>query len=171
VISITDGQIFLESELFFSGVRPAINVGVSVSRVGGNAQIKAMKAVAGRLKLDLAQYREVQAFAQFASDLDKATQAQLQRGARMVELLKQPQFHPVPVAQQVLAIYAGSSGAMDDVPVADVRRFESEFLAFMADKYPEVAESIRLSGAMSDETQNTLKKAVADFKAGFKPSA
>jgi F-type H+-transporting ATPase subunit alpha len=171
VISITDGQIFLESDLFYSGVRPAINVGISVSRVGGNAQIKAMKAVAGRLKLDLAQYREVQAFAQFASDLDKATQAQLQRGARMVELLKQPQFHPVPVAQQVLAIYAGSSGAMDDVPVADVRRFESEFLAFMADKYPEVAESIRLSGAMSDETQNTLKKAVADFKAGFKPSA
>jgi F-type H+-transporting ATPase subunit alpha len=171
VISITDGQIFLESDLFYSGVRPAINVGISVSRVGGNAQIKAMKAVAGRLKLDLAQYREVQAFAQFASDLDKATQAQLQRGARMVELLKQPQFHPVPVEQQVLAIYAGSSGAMDDVPVADVRRFESEVLAFMADKYPEVAEGIRLSGAMSDETQNTLKKAVADFKANFKPSA
>jgi F-type H+-transporting ATPase subunit alpha len=170
VISITDGQIFLEADLFYSGVRPAINVGISVSRVGGNAQIKAMKAVAGRLKLDLAQYREVQAFAQFASDLDKATQAQLQRGARMVELLKQPQFHPVPVEQQVVVIFAGAGGYLDDVPVPDVRRFESELLAFVADKYPEVLETIRLTGAMNDDAQNTLKKAVADFKAGFKPS-
>jgi len=171
VISITDGQIFLESDLFYSGVRPAINVGISVSRVGGNAQVKAMKGVAGRLKLDLAQYREVQAFAQFASDLDKATQAQLQRGARMVELLKQPQFSPVPVAQQVIAIFAASNGYLDDVPVADVRRFETELLAFVADKYPEIAEGIRLTGAMNDDAQTTLKKAIEAFKAGFKPSA
>jgi len=171
VISITDGQIFLESDLFYSGVRPAINVGISVSRVGGNAQVKAMKAVAGRLKLDLAQYREVQAFSQFASDLDKATQAQLQRGARMVELLKQPQFQPVPVEKQVIAIFAGTGGFLDDVPVPDVRRFESDLMAFMADKYPEVAEGIRLTGAMTDETQNTLKKAIGEFKAAFKPSA
>jgi len=171
VISITDGQIFLESDLFYSGVRPAINVGISVSRVGGNAQIKAMKSVAGKLKLDLAQYREVQAFAQFASDLDKATQAQLQRGARMVELLKQPQFNPLPVEQQVIVIYAGMSGALDDLPIADVRRFESGFAAFASDKYPEIAENVRLSGALSADGEATLKKAIAEFKAGFTPSA
>jgi F-type H+-transporting ATPase subunit alpha len=170
VISITDGQIFLEADLFYSGVRPAINVGISVSRVGGSAQIKAMKAVAGKLKLDLAQYREVQAFSQFASDLDKATQAQLQRGARMVELLKQPQFQPMAVEQQVIVIFAGQSGAIDDLPIADVRRFEAGLLEFVADKYPEIAETIRLSSALTDETQATLKKAIADFKAGFKTS-
>ncbi len=171
VISITDGQIFLESDLFYSGVRPAINVGISVSRVGGNAQIKAMKAVAGKLKLDLAQYREVQAFAQFASDLDKTTQAQLQRGARMVELLKQPQFQPLAVELQVIVIYAGMSGALDDVPVADVRRFESGFAAFAAEKYPEIAESIRMTGAMSKEIEGALKNAIAEFKNGFAVTA
>jgi F-type H+-transporting ATPase subunit alpha len=171
VISITDGQIFLEADLFYSGVRPAINVGISVSRVGGNAQIKAMKAVAGKLKLDLAQYREVQAFAQFASDLDKTTQAQLQRGARMVELLKQPQFQPMPVEKQVIVIFAGMSGFLDDIAVADVRRFETGLQEFIAEKYPDMAETIRLSGALTDDTQNTLKKAIAEFKSGFKSTA
>jgi F-type H+-transporting ATPase subunit alpha len=171
VISITDGQIFLEADLFYSGVRPAINVGISVSRVGGNAQIKAMKAVAGKLKLDLAQYREVQAFAQFASDLDKTTQAQLQRGARMVELLKQPQFQPMPVEKQVIVIFAGMSGFLDDIAVADVRRFETGLQDFIAEKYPDMAETIRLSGALTDDTQNTLKKAIGEFKSGFKSSA
>jgi F-type H+-transporting ATPase subunit alpha len=170
VISITDGQIFLEADLFYSGVRPAINVGISVSRVGGNAQIKAMKAVAGKLKLDLAQYREVQAFAQFASDLDKTTQAQLQRGARMVELLKQPQFQPMPVEKQVIVIFAGMSGFLDDIAVADVRRFETGLQDFIAEKYPDMAETIRLSGALTDDTQSTLKKAIAEFKSRFKSS-
>src|SRR5207248_7939371 len=136
-------RIFLETDLFYAGVRPAMNVGISVSRVGGNAQVKAMKSVAGKLKLELAQYREVQAFAQFASDLDKSTQNQLQRGARMVELLKQPQFNPMPVELQVISIYAGSSGYLDDVPVEAVRKFETDLHAFMADKYPDVAETIR----------------------------
>jgi F-type H+-transporting ATPase subunit alpha len=171
VISITDGQIFLEADLFYSGVRPAINVGISVSRVGGNAQIKAMKSVAGKLKLDLAQYREVQAFAQFASDLDKATQAQLQRGARMVELLKQPQYSPLSVDQQVIGIYAGQGGYMDDLAIADVQRFERELLVFVADKYPDVAENIKRTGALSDETANTLKKAIEEFKSGFRVTA
>ena len=167
VISITDGQIFLETDLFYAGVRPAMNVGISVSRVGGNAQVKAMKAVAGKLKLELAQYREVQAFAQFASDLDRATQMQLQRGARMVELLKQPQFQPMAVEDQVISIYAGSGGFLDDVPVESVRKFETELHAFIADKYPEVPETIRTTGAMSDTTQATLTKALEEFKATF----
>ncbi|MEP6755763.1 MAG: F0F1 ATP synthase subunit alpha, partial [Chthonomonadales bacterium] len=153
------------------GVRPAINVGISVSRVGGNAQIKAMKSVAGKLKLDLAQYREVQAFAQFASDLDKTTQNQLQRGARMVELLKQPQFQPMPVATQVITIFAGMSGFLDDLPIADVRRFETDLFAFLTEKYPEIDETIRLSGALTDDTQATLKQAITEFKSGFKTSA
>ena len=139
VISITDGQIFLESDLFNSGVRPAVNVGISVSRVGGNAQTKAMKDknVAGQLKLQLAQFREVQAFSQFASDLDKATQAQLARGLRLVEVLKQPQYQPLPLERQVPIIYAANTGALDDLPVDSIRRFEAEFLAFLGKKYPE----------------------------------
>ena len=128
VISITDGQIYLEPDLFYAGVRPAVNVGISVSRVGGNAQIKAMRQVAGRLRLDLAPYRELAAFAQFGSDLDKSTQAQLTRGERMVELLKQEQYVPMPVEQQVISIFAGGNGYLDDLPVEAVRRFETEFL-------------------------------------------
>lgn len=167
VISITDGQIFLETDLFNAGIRPAINVGISVSRVGGNAQVRAMKSVAGRLRLDLAQYREVQAFAQFASDLDRATQAQLQRGARMVRLLIQPQYQPMPVEQQVISIFAGYNGYLDDIPVDAVTRFEKELLAFVAEKYPEIPETIRRTGVLSEETETTLRKAIEEFKAGF----
>jgi F-type H+/Na+-transporting ATPase subunit alpha len=169
VISITDGQIFLESDLFNSGVRPAVNVGISVSRVGGNAQTKAMKAVAGKLKLDLAQFREVQAFSQFASDLDKSTQAQLARGLRFVEILKQPPYSPLPLQKQVAAIYAANNGYLDDLPVASVRRFEAEFLAFLADKYPDVLETIGRDKALSDTTSGTLNTALGDFKTIFKP--
>jgi len=168
VISITDGQIFLESDLFFSGVRPAINVGISVSRVGGNAQTKAMKKVAGRLRLDLAQYRELAAFAQFGSDLDKSTQAQLTRGQRMVELLKQGQFVPMTVDQQVMVLYAGTQGHLDDIPVEAVRRFEVEFLAFMAEKYPDVAAVIAKDNDLSDATITKLTAGIAAFKAQFK---
>ena len=170
VISITDGQIFLESDLFNSGVRPAINVGISVSRVGGNAQTKAMKNknVGGQLKLQLAQFREVQAFSQFASDLDKATQAQLARGLRLVEVLKQPQYQPLPLEKQVPIIYAANTGALDDVPVDAVRRFEAEFNAFLADKYPEVPETIARDKTLDDTTIDALKKAIADFKGQFK---
>ncbi len=170
VISITDGQIFLESDLFNSGVRPAINVGISVSRVGGSAQTKAMKDknVGGQLKLQLAQFREVQAFSQFASDLDKATQAQLARGLRLVEVLKQPQYQPLPLEKQVPIIYAANTGALDDVPVEAVRRFEKEFIAFLADKYPEVPETIARDKALSETTVDALKNAIADFKAQFK---
>jgi F-type H+-transporting ATPase subunit alpha len=168
VISITDGQIFLESDLFFSGVRPAINVGISVSRVGGNAQTKAMKKVAGRLRLDLAQYRELAAFAQFGSDLDKSTQAQLTRGQRMVELLKQGQFVPMTVDQQVMVLYAGTQGHLDDVPVEAVRRFEKEFLEFMAAKYPDVAAMIAKDKDLADATTAKLNAGIAEFKAQFK---
>jgi len=168
VISITDGQIFLESDLFFSGVRPAINVGISVSRVGGNAQTKAMKKVAGRLRLDLAQYRELAAFAQFGSDLDKSTQAQLTRGQRMVELLKQGQFVPMTVDQQVMVLYAGTQGHLDSIPVEAVRRFESEFLAFMAQKYPDAAAAIAKDNDLSDATTQKLNAGIAEFKAQFK---
>jgi F-type H+/Na+-transporting ATPase subunit alpha len=167
VISITDGQIFLESDLFNSGVRPAVNVGISVSRVGGNAQTKAMKAVAGKLKLDLAQFREVQAFSQFASDLDKATQAQLARGLRFVEILKQPPYSPLPLQNQVAAIYAANNGYLDSLPVTSVRRFESEFIAFLGDKYPEILETIGRDKALSPETSGTLNKALEDFKTVF----
>ena len=170
VISITDGQIFLEGDLFNSGVRPAINVGISVSRVGGNAQTKAMKDknVAGRLKLELAQFREVQAFAQFASDLDKATQAQLGRGLRLVELLKQPQYQPYSLEKQVPAIFAGTGGFLDDVPVEAVRRFEQEFLAFIAEKYPEIQETIARDKTLSETVQQNLRTALTDFKSKFK---
>ena len=168
VISITDGQIFLETDLFYAGVRPAINVGVSVSRVGGNAQIKAMKQVAGRLRLDLARYREVLAFAQFATDLDKATQEQLNRGARLTEILKQPQYHPMPVEQQVMIIYAGNSGYLDDVPLDKVKDFERDFLRFMTDKYPDVGLQIKNSKVLSPETEELLKKAITEFKEQYK---
>ena len=164
VISITDGQIFLESDLFYAGVRPAINVGVSVSRVGGNAQIKAMKQVAGRLRIDLARYREVLVFAQFATDLDKATQSQLNRGSKLTEILKQPQFQPMPAEQQVVILYAANSGYLDDVPIRNVKEWESEFLRFMKASYPDVAVQIKSSKVLSETTEELLKKAIADFK-------
>ena len=167
VISITDGQIFLESELFYSGIRPAINVGLSVSRVGGSAQIKAMKSVAGTLRLDLAQYRELAAFAQFGSDLDKATKAQLDRGARMTEVLKQGQYAPLPVEKQVMSLYAATKGYVDDIPVHDVTRFEKELLAYLAANAPEIGESIRTEKKITDETEALLKKAIVDFKDTF----
>jgi F-type H+-transporting ATPase subunit alpha len=168
VISITDGQIFLEGDLFYSGVRPAINVGISVSRVGGNAQIKGMRQVAGRLRLDLAQYRALAAFAQFGSDLDKATQAQITRGERMVELLKQGQFTPMAVEHQVISIWAGTNGYLDDLPVAAIRKFESEWLAFIGKQYPELPHNVRTAKQMSDEDQKRLHEACKAFKAQFK---
>ena len=167
VISITDGQIFLETDLFNSGVRPAINVGRSVSRVGGNAQIKAMKSVAGNLRLSLSQYRDLEAFAAFASDLDAASRAQLDRGARLVELLKQPQYSPFPVEEQVVSIWAGSNGYLDDVPVEDVGRFESEFLDFLRRSHAGILGSIRESLALSEDTVTALKDAVEEFRKGF----
>lgn len=167
VISITDGQIYLESELFYSGIRPAINVGLSVSRVGGSAQIKAMKSVAGTLRLDLAQYRELAAFAQFGSDLDKATKAQLDRGARMTEVLKQGQYAPLPVEKQVMSLYAATKGYIDDIPVHDVTRFEKEFLAYLAANAPELGDSIRTEKKITDATEAALKKAISTFKDTF----
>ena len=168
VISITDGQIFLEGDLFYSGVRPAINVGISVSRVGGNAQIKAMRQVAGRLRLDLAQYRALAAFAQFGADLDKTTQAQITRGERMVELLKQGQFTPMPVEQQVVAIWAGTNGYLDDVVVGAVRKFENEWLAFLDAKYAEITHNIKTSKAISGDDEKRLHEACKAFKSQFK---
>jgi F-type H+-transporting ATPase subunit alpha len=168
VISITDGQIFLEPDLFFSGVRPAINVGISVSRVGGSAQVKGMKAVAKSLKLDLAQYREVQAFSQFASDLDKTTRAQLDRGARLVEVLKQAQGQPMPVEQQITIIYVGFKGYLDDVAVADVQKFEQQFHPFMAENYPDIMEKVRRTKDLDKDTEQALVKAIEAFKAQFK---
>ncbi len=164
VISITDGQIFLESDLFFSGVRPAINVGISVSRVGGSAQIKAMKSVAGRLRIDLAQYRELEAFSAFASDLDAATKRQLDRGARTVEVLKQGQYRPMVVEEQVVIIYAVTNGFIDDVPVNRVREWETGFHAYMAAQYPQVGEALRREKAMSKATEAMLKLAIAAYK-------
>ena len=164
VISITDGQIFLEADLFNAGIRPAINVGNSVSRVGGSAQIKAMKSVAGTLRLDLAQYRELAAFAQFGSDLDKATQAQLARGQRLTEILKQPQYQPMPVEKQVLIIWAATSGFLDDVPVDQARRFETELASFIENSHPGVLNDLREKKALTDEIKNELKTAITDFK-------
>jgi len=163
-------QIFLETDLFNSGVRPAINVGISVSRVGGNAQIKAMKQVAGRLRLDLAQYRELEAFAAFGSDLDKASKAQLERGARLVELLKQAQYTPYSVERQVVSIWAGTSGQLDDVPVQDIRKFERDFLEYVGHTHKGVFESILQSGQLSDDTIESLKSALEDFKKQFETS-
>jgi F-type H+-transporting ATPase subunit alpha len=171
VISITDGQIFLETDLFNSGVRPAINVGRSVSRVGGDAQTKAMKKVAGGIKLALSQYRDLEAFASFASDLDAASRAQLDRGARLVELLKQPQYTPYPVEDQVASIWAGTNGYLDDVPVEDVGRFESEFLDYLKRSRSGVLDAIRETGQLSDDTVTALKDAVEEFKKGFETSA
>jgi F-type H+-transporting ATPase subunit alpha len=168
VISITDGQIFLEGDLFYSGVRPAINVGISVSRVGGNAQVKAMRQVAGRLRLDLAQYRALAAFAQFGSDLDKATLAQLTRGERMVELLKQGQFQPMAVEHQVCSIWSGTNGYLDDVPVHAVRRFETEWLAFLEKSYGEIPHDIKTAKVISPENDKKLHEACKAFKAQFK---
>jgi F-type H+-transporting ATPase subunit alpha len=167
VISITDGQCFLETDLFNQGVRPAINVGVSVSRVGGAAQIKAMKEVAGSLRLDLSQYRELESFAAFASDLDEASKAQLERGARLVELLKQPQYSPLSVEDQVVAIFLGTRGHLDSVPVADVSRFESELLEHLRGANSGILTDIRTSQKLSEETETALNNAVADFKRGF----
>jgi F-type H+-transporting ATPase subunit alpha len=167
VISITDGQIFLETDLFNSGVRPAINVGRSVSRVGGDAQIKAMKTVAGGLKLALSQYRDLEAFASFASDLDAASRAQLDRGARLVELLKQPQYAPMPVERQVVSVWMGTNGYLDDVPIDDVARFESEFLADVARTHQGIYDSIRETGKLSDDTATALKDAIEQFRRGF----
>lgn len=170
VISITDGQCFLESDLFNQGVRPAINVGISVSRVGGDAQIKAMKQVAGTLRLALSQYRDLEAFAAFASDLDAASRAQLDRGARLVELLKQPQGSPFPVEQEVVSVWSGTSGELDDVPVADVRRFEREFLDYVEREESGLLASIRETGKLSDDGLTALKNAITEFKKGFQTS-
>ena len=167
VISITDGQIFLETDLFNSGVRPAINVGRSVSRVGGDAQIKAMKKVAGGLKLALSQYRDLEAFASFASDLDPASRAQLDRGARLVELLKQPQYSPLAVERQVVVVWAGTSGFLDDVPVEDVARFEEEFLDSVQRNHKGIYDAIRETGELSDDTTTALKDAIDEFRKEF----
>jgi len=164
VISITDGQIYLASDLFYSGIRPAINVGLSVSRVGGAAQIKTMKQVAGTLRLDLAQYRELAAFSQFGSELDKATQAQLARGARMVELLKQEQYKPMPVADQVLSLFAGVNGFLDDVPIKKVREFEAGLLEYIKDKHPKVREEVVSKKKIDDEFAGQLKQIIGEFK-------
>ena len=164
VISITDGQIYLEGDLFYANIRPAINPGISVSRVGGNAQIKAMKQVAGRLRLEYAQYRELAAFAQFGSDLDQATQRQLARGERIVEVLKQPQFQPVSVEKQIAIIYAVTNGYLDDVPVADVSRWEQDFYHFMDAKHSGVLESIRRGKVLDDAITESLKAALAEFR-------
>ncbi len=171
VISITDGQCFLESDLFNSGVRPAINVGISVSRVGGSAQTKAIKRVAGRLRLDLAQYRELEAFAAFGSDLDAASKAQLDRGARLVELLKQPQYSPFSMADAVISVWAGTTGKMDDVPVEDIRRFESEFLAYAHREAAAAVSELASTNVLSDETVATLETTIANFKKTFTTKA
>jgi F-type H+-transporting ATPase subunit alpha len=164
VISITDGQIYLEPDLFFAGVRPAVNVGISVSRVGGNAQVKAMKKIAGSLRLDLASFRELEAFAQLGTDLDAATQRQLDRGYRVVELLKQPQYRPYPVEQQIVSIYAGTKGYLDDLPVAEVAAFESQMLVYFRNTVPELLAEIRETGELTEELEEKLGRTIRDFK-------
>lgn len=171
VISITDGQIFLSTDLFFQGQRPAVNVGISVSRVGGSAQVKAMKQVAGTLRLDLASYRELQAFTQFGSDLDKSTQDQLNRGAHMTELLKQGRYVPMPVMDQAMSIYAGAHGYLDDIPVYDVVRFRGEFLDFIHASKPEIVEALEKAQKFTDEIETDLNAAIEAFKLQFSPSA
>jgi F-type H+-transporting ATPase subunit alpha len=168
VISITDGQIYLEPNLFFAGIRPAINVGISVSRVGGNAQTKAMKKIAGSLRLDLAAFRELEAFAQLGTELDKATQLQLDRGRRMVELLKQPQYQPLNFADQVISIYAGTKGGFDHVPVPQVARAEQELLRFIKEEKSEIRDAILNTKELSADTENKLKAALEEFKKRFK---
>src|SRR4051795_6102072 len=164
VISITDGQIYLEPDLFFAGVRPAINVGISVSRVGGNAQTKAMKKIAGSLRLDLAAYRELEAFAQLGTELDKATQAQLDRGARLVELLKQPQFRPMPVEQEVMVIYAGTKGYLDDIPLNRVQEFQNAFLTYVDQRVPALRKDLETKRELTEDFEKQLKQALEEFK-------
>jgi F-type H+-transporting ATPase subunit alpha len=171
VISITDGQIFLETNLFYSGVRPAVNVGFSVSRVGGSAQIKAMSKVAGSLKLDLSQYNELAAFAQFGSDLDPLTSAKLSRGERVMEILKQDENEPMAVEKQVISIYLVTKGHLDDIPVADIRRFEKEFHSFLDASHEDILASIREHKKMEDDNDEKLKAAIASFKKGFSVTA
>ena len=170
VISITDGQIFLEADLFFAGVRPAVNVGISVSRVGGSAQVKAMRSVAGRLRLDLAQYRELEAFSSFASDLDAATKKQLERGARTVEVLKQPQYQPMAVEQQVMVIYAVTNGFLDQIAVNQLKDWERSFLDFVDKQFPQVAQKIRSEKVLSKETKADLKRGIETFNKQFNPA-
>jgi F-type H+-transporting ATPase subunit alpha len=170
VISITDGQCFLETDLFNAGVRPAINVGISVSRVGGAAQPRAMRAVSGRLRVDLAQYRELEAFAAFGSDLDRASQQQLARGARMVELLKQPASSPFPIGQEIVSIWAGTNGKLDDVEVGDVRRFEAELLEYVGLHKPELFDILAEAKSLEDDMVSALEQVVDEFKAQFQPS-
>src|SRR5262245_17336083 len=171
VISITDGQCFLESDLFNSGVRPAINVGISVSRVGGSAQVRALRSVTGRLRLDLAQYRELEAFAAFGSDLDAASKAQLARGERLVELLKQPQYSPFPVQEEVVSIWAGTTGQLDDVPVEDIRRFEREFLDYLRTNPKGILDTLAETGQLEDDTVQALTDAITEFKSTFETSS
>jgi F-type H+-transporting ATPase subunit alpha len=170
VISITDGQCFLETDLFNAGVRPAINVGISVSRVGGAAQPRAMRSVAGRLRVDLAQYRELEAFSAFGSDLDKASQQQLARGARLVELLKQPASSPFPPGREIVSIWTGTTGKLDDVDISDVRRFESELLDYVNHNTPELFDTLADAKSFDDDMVAALEKVVGDFKNQFQPS-
>jgi F-type H+-transporting ATPase subunit alpha len=170
VISITDGQIYLESNLFNAGQRPAVNVGISVSRVGGNAQIKAMKQIAGPLRLDLANYRELEAFAKFGSDLDKSTQQLLRRGAHMLELLKQGQYHPMPIEEQVASIYAGVKGFTDEIPLSHMARYESEFLEHMRSRHQDLLNAIADEKKLSDELSEKLSSLLKEFSASFKVS-
>jgi F-type H+-transporting ATPase subunit alpha len=167
VISITDGQIFLESNLFYAGIRPAINVGISVSRVGGNAQTKATKKVAGKLKLDMAQYNELAAFAQFGAELDKASMAQLNRGAKLVELLKQAQYAPMEMEEQVVSIFAGNSGCLDPLPIEKVKAFESGLLSFLKSKHPDILKDIKAKNDLSDDTKTKLTAAIEEFTKTF----
>jgi F-type H+-transporting ATPase subunit alpha len=169
VISITDGQIYLEGDLFYAGQRPAINVGLSVSRVGGAAQVKAMKQVAGRLKLDLAQYQELAAFAQFGTDLDKATMASLSRGERMMELLKQGQYQPMAVEEQIAVIYAGVNRYLENLPIEKVEPFEQEYIRFLKSNYPNILQEIREKKALDDELEELLKKSIKEFLDSFVP--
>ncbi len=168
VISITDGQIYLEADLFYSGIRPAVNVGLSVSRVGGKAQIRAMRQVAGKLRIDLAQYRELVTFTQFGTDLDKTTQAQLTRGMRMVEILKQEQYSPLPIAKQIMIIYAGTKGYLDDLPVAAIKKFENEFYKYMDAKFPEIERQIIQAKEITDQLAQKLDSVILEFKEVFK---
>jgi F-type H+-transporting ATPase subunit alpha len=167
VISITDGQIFLETDLFNSGIRPAVNVGISVSRVGGSAQIKAMRQVAGKMKLELAQFRELAAFAQFGSDLDKATQDQLNRGKRLVEILKQDQYQPLPFSKQILIIFAGTRGYLDDMAVDDIRDFEAGLYKYVDSMNPKLLQSIMEKKALDDSLEAEIGKTISDFKQTF----
>jgi F-type H+-transporting ATPase subunit alpha len=169
VISITDGQIFLSTDLFYSGVRPAVNVGLSVSRVGGNAQIKAMKQVAGTLRLDLAQFRELEAFAQFGSDLDKVTQAQLARGTRLVEILKQPQYEPMAAEKQIAVIFAATNGFVDEYDLRVLMEYEKQYLSYLENSHPDILSEIREKKIISAELDSKMKKVLDEFKAVFNP--